>query len=48
MLNLQAPPLNFPEPLTLIKEDNLEGRHSDRGKCLGLWRVKDLPDPKLE
>jgi SAM-dependent methyltransferase len=43
MLNLQLAPFNFPEPLLLIKEDNLDSRHSDFGKNLALWRVEDMP-----
>lgn len=35
-LNLQLPPMNFPEPLKMIVEDE------DLGKCLGVWRLKDL------
>jgi hypothetical protein len=35
-LNLQLPPINFPEPLKLIVEDD------ELGKCLGVWRLKDL------
>lgn len=35
-LNLQLPPFNFPEPAKLIIED------CELGKCLGVWRVKDL------
>ena len=40
-LNLQKPPFNFPEPLRLIREDcTIE---HDFDKCLGLWRIADLP-----
>ena len=35
-VNLRLPPFNFPEPLRLITED------PELGKCLGLWRLKDL------
>jgi SAM-dependent methyltransferase len=35
-VNLARPPFNFPEPLRLIVED------ADSGKCLGVWRLKDL------
>ncbi len=35
-VNLQLPPFTFPDPLRLVSED------PERGKCLGLWRLKDL------
>ena len=35
-VNLRLPPFNFPRPLRLIEED------PELGKCLGLWRLKDL------
>ena len=35
-VNLGLHPFNFPDPLRLITED------SELGKCLGLWRLKDL------
>ena len=35
-VNLRLPPFDFPAPLRLIEED------SELGKCLGLWRLKDL------
>lgn len=35
-VNLQLPPFNFPQPLKLIVED------AELGKCLGIWRLKDL------
>jgi SAM-dependent methyltransferase len=37
-VNLEKAPYNFPPPLELIREN--EGH----GKCLGLWRVSDMPD----
>lgn len=42
-LNLQLPPFNFPPPLRLINEKCTEvnGLYSD--KCLGLWRLDNLP-----
>lgn len=36
-LNLELPPINFPKPIKLIKE---EGKKLD--KCLGLWKISDL------
>ena len=38
-LNLQAPPLNFPEPIILINEQCPEKAYTD--KSLGLWRLGD-------
>jgi len=43
-LNLQLPPMSFPQPLNLINENctEYEGNYSD--KSLGLWRIIDLPN----
>ena len=35
-LNLQLPPFDFPAPIRLLVEDE------ELGKCLGVWRLKDL------
>ncbi|MDQ3744860.1 MAG: class I SAM-dependent methyltransferase [Acidobacteriota bacterium] len=35
-INLHLPPFNFPPPLKMIVED------AELGKCLGVWRLKDL------
>jgi SAM-dependent methyltransferase len=35
-VNLQLPPFDFPEPITLIVEDE------ELGKCLGVWQLKEL------
>ncbi len=35
-VNLELPPFNFPRPLKLIVEDQ------GWGKCLGVWRLRDL------
>lgn len=42
-LNLQRPPFSFPPPLMLLNEGCSEdgGRYAD--KCLGVWRLDDLP-----
>ncbi len=40
-LNLQKAPFNFPEPMRLIHEDQVVENGFD--KCLGLWRIADLP-----
>lgn len=42
-LNLQAPPFNFPNPLVLINEKCTEGNGRWSDKCLGLWRIDELP-----
>lgn len=42
-LNLQAPPFNFPEPLRVINEGCTEANGRFTDKCLGLWRLADLP-----
>lgn len=36
-VNLQLPPFNFPEPMRLVVED------PELGKCLGVWRLAELP-----
>jgi len=38
-INLQLPPFNFPEPLLLIEN------FKSAGKYLGLWTIKDIPEP---
>lgn len=42
-LNLQLSPINFPEPLKLINEKCTEADNQFTDKCLGLWRLEDLP-----
>lgn len=44
-LNLERAPFNFPPPLALLTEGctEAEGRFLD--KSLGLWALKDLPEP---
>jgi hypothetical protein len=41
-LNLQRPPWNFPDPVTLIDEHCTQSRGRYRDKALGLWRLSDL------
>ena len=36
-VNLQLPPFNFPEPFNIVVED------PELGKCLGIWRLQQLP-----
>lgn len=36
-VNLQLPPFNFPAPARLINED------AELCKCLGMWRLEELP-----
>lgn len=42
-LNLECAPFNFPPPLRLVNENCTEGDGAYRDKCLGLWRLADLP-----
>jgi Methyltransferase domain len=41
-LNLQLPPISFPEPLRLINEGCTEHFNQFTDKSLGLWRLSDL------
>jgi len=43
MLNLQAPPFDFPPPLELLVEGCAEEGGAYADKSLGLWRAADLP-----
>lgn len=43
VLNLQAAPFHFPEPLALLDEQCLHTGGIYRDKRLALWRVADLP-----
>lgn len=45
VLNLELPPFHFPEPRRLINEECTEGDGRFRDKSLGLWRIRDLPEP---
>ncbi len=38
-VNLQLPPFDFPAPLRLVVENE------ELGKCLGVWRLDELPVP---
>jgi hypothetical protein len=42
-LNLQQPPICFPPPLQLIREECTEGGGQWPDKSLGLWRNNDIP-----
>lgn len=42
-LNLERAPFNFPPPLRLVNENCTEGDGAYVDKCLGLWRLADLP-----
>lgn len=42
-LNLNLPPFNFPEPTALINERCTEAGGTFTDKCLGLWRLADVP-----
>ena len=43
-INLELPPFNFPKPHYLLDEKCTEGGGLFGDKCLGLWKVQDLPD----
>lgn len=43
-LNLTGAPFHFPLPVLLIDEQCTERNGDCRDKCLGLWRLKDLPE----
>jgi hypothetical protein len=43
-INLQLPPFNFPSPVKLIDEKCPIEKYRD--KCLGLWRIDEIPDPE--
>ncbi|WP_250125377.1 class I SAM-dependent methyltransferase [Chroococcidiopsis sp. CCMEE 29] len=47
LLNLQRPPFDLPQPLTLIVEECTEEQGAYADKALGLWRVADLPEVDL-
>ena len=42
-LNFSLPPFNFPEPTALINESCTEAGGTFNDKCLGLWRLADVP-----
>ena len=42
VLNLQAPPFDFPPPLRLLVEQCTEGDGTYRDKSLGVWRIEDI------
>ncbi len=42
-INFRNSPFNFPAPLYLIVENSIDVR----GKCMGLWLLKDIPDEAL-
>jgi hypothetical protein len=43
MINLQASPFNFPEPVEIFSEGYNDDNASSR-KSLALWRISDLPE----
>lgn len=43
-LNLQLSPFNFSKPIRLINEKCTEADNKFTDKCLGLWRLDDLPE----
>jgi len=42
-LNFQSAPFNFPPPLRLLNEKCTEANGTYADKCLGLWRLEDVP-----
>jgi hypothetical protein len=44
-LNLQRPPFNFPDPISLINENCTLRNGSYADKCLGLWKISDVGSP---
>jgi hypothetical protein len=42
-LDLQLPPFSFPMPLCLLQEDVPETELFASNKCLGLWKLSELP-----
>ena len=42
-LNLERPPLRFPQPQRLIVENCTQNEGLYRDKALGLWSIRDLP-----
>jgi glycosyltransferase involved in cell wall biosynthesis len=47
-INLEEPPFNFPAPLQLINEECTEDGGIYNDKCLGLWKINDLPDYEIQ
>ncbi|MEX0929834.1 MAG: hypothetical protein WD266_12765 [Balneolales bacterium] len=43
ILNLEMNPFNLPPPAMLINERCTEGDGKFKDKCMGLWRVEDIP-----
>jgi glycosyltransferase involved in cell wall biosynthesis len=44
-LNMELAPFHFPPPLKYINEGCTEGNGMFADKCLGLWRLADIPMP---
>jgi len=44
-INLESPPFSFPRPVELLVEQCTEQDGAFADKALGLWRVRDLPNP---
>jgi hypothetical protein len=42
-INLQLFPFNFPKPIKIINENCTWGNGAFSDKCLGIWKVSDLP-----
>jgi hypothetical protein len=48
VVNLQKAPFHLPQPITLINEGCTEGNGRYADKCLGLWKVNELPEKLRE
>lgn len=42
-INMMLPPFNFPKPIFIMDEVDVELASRADGKCLALWRLADLP-----
>jgi len=41
-INLEKPPFNFPKPIKVIWEDNLDDFGMYHDKCMGLWDLSEI------
>ncbi len=41
-INLEKPPFNFPKPIKVISEDNLDDFGMYHDKCMGLWDLSNI------
>ncbi|MEX2403101.1 MAG: class I SAM-dependent methyltransferase, partial [Balneolales bacterium] len=45
VLNLEKEPFNLPSPLYILNEECNEGGGAFKDKSIGLWKIRDIPDP---